>query len=404
MKYFFQTRSKFQDYKFIGNLPENHWWLEYKDFIIFEKPGFLLNSTEKEFKLYLWRIPSGRKDRVGTEIFASFLFHSEKSDEGSENLKRVIAFLERFVASLTNDDFKELESYIATDFPEKTLEDKWFKTGNSIDVASQEVDSLQTELADEINRVMKEFMSRFLSVSIGEPVNNTRKCWLCGLNNEGVADKLSYAIKQSISPGSSILLGYFNAVKSEKGKSKLIKHFQGSDFNSIGLLVDSEDCFVSFDPKPLNDAPPAGVLPKNCEKKTEIQTKIRFAAQLIIFSILALFFASLVILIIEKIGEKSVVTEGKDPEVSVAISPPDGANNAPTNTGKSETTQASSKEPTSSKENEEDTVASNTPGLMFPDSDLIWFLNWTKEFLAWFTRSLAWPLVKKIFTALYSQF
>lgn len=411
MKYFLQTRSKFQDYSFVGCPPDDQWWLKFKDFVVFEKPGFLLDSTEKELKLYVWRIPSGRKDRVGSGIFSSFVFQASKAEV--EKQKHAIAFLKKFVKSLIKNDFKDLENSIVQYFPEDLIEDSWFKSSGKKELEPSEISRENSSKADstvveEVENAVKKFIESFADFQTSGLAKFNQNYWICGLKSSDLSqDKLFSVLDDVLLSDKKELYGFFNAVLSEKGKRKLIEHFQGANLQKIGVIINSEDLIESFEiSKKVAPLAPQNSAEKSGEdqKKSPIHENIRIAAKIICLIGFIIIFAILAILIIAKMTNKSEISGESKKAIATPSSSAPSAESKPVSNSDSKSKSEKADTPSNSENigNIGNGVASSTRPLI--DSDPTRFLGKAKEFFKWFIQSLGWPLIKKIFTALYSQF
>ena len=70
MQIFVQTRgeARASDYRFLGQAPQSHWWLQYRNHTTFDHPTLLVQSDGADWQAYLSGIPSARVDAVGTVV------------------------------------------------------------------------------------------------------------------------------------------------------------------------------------------------------------------------------------------------------------------------------------------------------------------------------------------------
>lgn len=232
-KIYVLTRSFGRDYTFVGPSPANAWWREFRDFMMEERPGVVLQSSAEGVKAAFFGIPSTRRDRVGTQI--RWTVFVECADRGMGD---ILAKLARESLLSTHG-----EGALKVDGVRALLEEH---LGAQIETASDD-----DWIPDALTR-LKDGLARSPLAASADP--NSDWDWYGGVAERDVADRFAENVRQF--PGSKkAFAAFFNLLDADEAQG--VREGLLRNYDSVILLHRGDGSA-----QPFKEVPPMRI-PKN---------------------------------------------------------------------------------------------------------------------------------------------
>jgi hypothetical protein len=221
---YIETRSRYYDYRFLGEEPKERWWTEYRDKTSFEDTTILVHYENNKLKFYLSAIPSNRKDKVNTIIRYTIVIEGDYNNE----LGILVSEICRDVLEQSKNSNK-IKGILDDLFDEDCIE-KMIAKNNNIELLDRKFDELKKNLN-------KSFV---VSIESNRLSSDEEKIYLLDRNNGESLEDFYNSIRE-INPSSNksqktLYLNLINSIDKEN------EYLEMADI--VYLLITSETEFI----------------------------------------------------------------------------------------------------------------------------------------------------------------
>ena len=232
MKVFILTRNKMKDYQFLGDHPEDRWWLNYQDFTSFENPTVIVETNSFiSWRLYLSGVLSSRIDKVNTPIRYTFVI--EKKNVIEQSLNQLLNFIDLCLQSFFNVEKQESLKKILDELLSEQELDKYFKDVSTIDNSKKYNEDFSSNFQGKFVKWLDLFGSDDMSAS------NEYNSWLGAIQNTKARHGFLNQVKKIINSKKmdKQIAAYLNFIECKQDLENTF--LTEEEFKSVVVLVNN---------------------------------------------------------------------------------------------------------------------------------------------------------------------